>query len=247
MNSARLAAVLATAIMAVACGGTTTTMSEVAGPDVVRCQTSIANTPSAVPHTGSQVSLTIVAERECSWTARSEATWAQVSPASGQGQATIAVTVTANTATSGRATAIVVNDTRLNLNQEAAPCRFELGHTRSLMSSEGGRTAVNVATSGDCAWSASSNSAWARVANASGPGPARSRLASHRIPAQNARRPFRSRTRRWSSSRKRDRLMRRPAARAARSRLTRRSGRSGRPAVTARYGSAQTTDAPGTP
>ena len=170
MNLRTLTTAAMIAALAAACGGSTTSISEIAAPDAVRCQTSVATTPSTVPHSGSRVTLNVVADRECSWTARSEASWAQVTPSSGQGQGSLAVTVAANPDPSARSAAIVVNDSRLSLSQEAAPCRFQLGSSRNQLSHDGGRTAVSVTTSNGCAWRAASNAAWARVLTDSGVG-----------------------------------------------------------------------------
>lgn len=169
MNFARFTTVAALVALS-GCGGNTTTISEVAGPTGVRCQTSIAPAPPTVPHAGSQLTLTVVAERECSWTATSEATWAQVAPASGQGQTSLAVTVGANPDASVRSGVIAVNDARLSLTQEAAPCRFQLGSSRSQISHTGGRNSLSISAPNGCAWRASSSEVWARVIPDSGSG-----------------------------------------------------------------------------
>jgi hypothetical protein len=170
MNFARFIVVASIAVLTARCGGSTTTISQVTAPDAVRCQTSVASPPSTVPHAGSQVTLTVVAERECSWTATSEATWAKVAPAAGQGQATVSVTVSANPDASVRSGAIAINETRLSLTQEAAPCRFQLGSSQSQMSHTGGRTSVNISAPNGCAWRASSSDTWARLLSDSGTG-----------------------------------------------------------------------------
>ena len=163
---------LVASVLATACGGSTTTLTEVsAAPDAVRCQTSFSAGPSSVPADGSRISVNVIAGRECSWTARSDASWAQVSPASGQGEAPITVTVSANPEARARSGAVVVNEARLSLTQEAAPCRYELSTTQLRMSQDGGRTSVRVSTPGGCAWRATSNApGWARVATDSGTG-----------------------------------------------------------------------------
>jgi hypothetical protein len=171
MKLGAAAAITVAAFMA-ACGGTTTTtVSEVAaGPDAVRCLTSVAP-PGTIPHSGSRVNLTVVAARECSWNARSESDWVGVEPATGQGQGTIVVNVATNPAASTRSGTIVVNDTRLSVTQEPAPCTFRLGSPSAQISFDGGRASVSVTTPGGCAWRASSNAqAWARVLTDSGTG-----------------------------------------------------------------------------
>jgi hypothetical protein len=172
MNFAKFITGAVVAALAAGCGGSTTTVTEIAGPTAARCQTSIASTPATVPHAGSQITISIVAERECTWTATSEASWAQVAPASGQGQSPLAVTVVANPNASTRSGVIAINDTRLSLTQEAAPCRFQLGSSRSQLSHTGGRNSVSLSAPSGCAWRASSSQGWARVTPDSGSGAA---------------------------------------------------------------------------
>src|SRR5688500_8851321 len=61
------------AMLAVTCGGSTTTITELSGPDAVRCQTEVSAAPSTIPAAGNRVTLTVLAARECAWTASSEA------------------------------------------------------------------------------------------------------------------------------------------------------------------------------
>lgn len=166
-------AVAATAALAAACGGstTTTTISEVTGPSAVRCQTSV-NTPATVPYAGSSVTLNVVAPRECSWTVTNETSWVHVAPASGQGEASVTATVEENGDARSRTGTLVINDTRVSVTQEAAPCRYQLGSSEARMSPEGGRTETRISTAGGCTWSATSSASWARVLTASGSGTA---------------------------------------------------------------------------
>ena len=164
------------ALLAASCGGSTTTLTEISGPDIVRCATTVSSQPHTFPSGGSRVTVSVVAARECSWTANSDASWAQVSPASGQGETSITVTVAANPDARTRAGSIAINETRLSLSQEAAPCRFSLEAPEARMSSEGGQTAVGVTTNGGCEWRVTSDAAWVRVVTDSGSGNARIEL-----------------------------------------------------------------------
>ena len=160
-----------TATLAAACGGSTATVAEITAPDVIRCQTSISTNPPAFPHGGSQVTLTVVAGRECAWTINSESPWVRVSPTTGQGEAPVTLTVSSNPDASVRTGSVLINNTRLSLTQEAAPCRFQLGSSQGLMSHDGGRTTVSVSTANGCAWRATSSAqAWLRVLTDSGTG-----------------------------------------------------------------------------
>jgi hypothetical protein len=158
------------AALAAACGGSTT-VTEITGPsDAARCQTSVSAPSGAVPADGATLTVTVSAARECEWSAASEASWAQVTPTSGQGEAALTVSVAANPATQARSTSLVVNGQRLSLSQDAAPCRFGLSGT-SRMSHAGGRAGVTVSATDGCSWRATSDAGWARVVRDSGTGP----------------------------------------------------------------------------
>lgn len=164
-----IVAAAASATLIVACGGTTA-ITELTGPDGVRCQTAVAAPQAALPAGGGRVTLSISAGRECTWTASTDASWAQVAPASGQGAANVTLTATANPDGRARSFTLVVNDSRLSLTQEPSPCTYELGNYHTRMSHEGGRVSISVSTLGGCEWRAHSNSDWARVLNDSGTG-----------------------------------------------------------------------------
>jgi len=159
----------ALALAAAACGGSTA-VTEVSGPDAVRCQTTVSSPPAALPAGGARLTLTVTAARECAWTAASEASWLQVSPGSGQGGSAITLTVAANPEPRARTGALVLNDNRLSLTQEAAPCRYTVSPLDLRFSNGGGRITVQVSTLAGCSWRASAGDAWARVAPDSGTG-----------------------------------------------------------------------------
>jgi hypothetical protein len=154
------------AILGAACG--TTTSEQIAGPDPVRCQITLSGPPESFPASGATATATIRAARECAWTASSEAPWVQVSPSSGEGERQLTITVAANADTRARSTAVVVNDSRLSIAQDAAACHFQLASDRVRIGSEGGRTSVRVSTTEGCVWRASSPEVWVRVLTASG-------------------------------------------------------------------------------
>lgn len=155
----------AVAIVAVACGGATS--EQLIGPTGSRCQIGLAP-PPAVPASGSDVSVAVTAARDCTWTAASDAPWIAVNPASGQGSGTVAVTVAANARPSPRSASVAVNDSRVTIAQDAAPCRFELASPGARVDAEGGRASVDVTTIDGCQWRASSAADWVRVLTPSG-------------------------------------------------------------------------------
>jgi hypothetical protein len=101
------------------CGSTE--ISQLAGPDGVRCPTEITGLPTSVPATASQPTGVVATERECSWTATSSAPWLTVNPASGQGETTLTLSIAANGTSSSRSATLIVNDAHVTLTQAAGP------------------------------------------------------------------------------------------------------------------------------
>ena len=153
-----------------ACGGTAVT--ELTGPSVVRCQASFSSPATPLPASGGQITVAVGAARECSWTAASDASWIQVSPASGQGEASLTLTVAENAAGSSRSGTVALNEARMAIAQEPAPCRYELSQSNVRVSPAGGSLSVTLSTLPGCTWNASTRASWLRLVNVSGTGPA---------------------------------------------------------------------------
>ena len=158
-----LAAVLS-ALALSACGGTSVT--ELSGPSAVRCQISLGPAAANVPASGSQLNVSVVAARDCTWSSASGASWIQVSPTSGQGEASLAVTVGVNTATSTRTGQVSVNGQPFQVTQDAAPgpppppCSYSLSPASRNVSDNTGTATVQLTTGPTCSWTASSTVSW---------------------------------------------------------------------------------------
>jgi hypothetical protein len=157
------------AFLAQSCGGSTA-VENVVGPDAARCQTSVSGQPTTVVADGGTVSVSVNAARDCTWTASTESSWMQLSTTSGQGSASLSVTVARNELPSARSGGIVVNDQRLTVSQEARPCTFDLQGTSARMSSDGGRGSFSVTAPNGCSWTATTSASWIRVIAGSGSG-----------------------------------------------------------------------------
>lgn len=156
--------------LAVAPGCRESATSTLVGPTPARCQASVAGVPSSVPHDGATVNATVTAARECSWSVTAEVSWLQVNPSSGQGEGSVAIAVAANPAAASRSGAVAVNEQRLTLTQEPAPCRFELDGTSADFTNAGGRVVVEVATLAGCSWDVSGVPSWVSPSRGSGAG-----------------------------------------------------------------------------
>lgn len=166
-SSLRIPFVLVVALAASACGSGST---QLVGPTGPKCQATVSGVPSSLPAEGGQVSVTVNAARECGWTAASEASWAQVSPTSGQGGASLTVRVSPNGAAAPRSGALVVNDARVGLRQEPAPCRYELAASSAAVAATGGPLSVGIQAPSGCAWTASGAPPWVQAVRESGSG-----------------------------------------------------------------------------
>ena len=101
-----------------------------------------------------------------------------MSPASGQGEANLAVTVGANTAMSTRTGQVLVNGEPFQVTQEAATtpppqCSYTLSPGSRNVSENGGTAIVQLTTGFTCSWTASSTVPWITIESpVSGTGPA---------------------------------------------------------------------------
>lgn len=150
--------------MTVACGGATG-ITELAGPEPVRCQTTVSGMPGEMPESGRETTLTITAARECGWTVAVDVPWVTAQPATGQGDGVVTLSVQPNTAPSRRSGTLRVNDFVATLVQREAPCRFEIQSRPEPMGHTGGRVTITVATAASCQWSVASSAAWIRPAD----------------------------------------------------------------------------------
>jgi hypothetical protein len=158
-------------LIASACGGGTE-ITTVSGPTALRCQAIVSAPPSALPADGARFTVAVEAARECGWTASSDTSWIQVSPAEGQGASELVVVAAANEQSSARTASLIVNDQRVTLRQEAPPCRFALDRSELRIGGSGGRAAVELRTASNCSWTASAGEFWLRVLRTSGSGSA---------------------------------------------------------------------------
>jgi hypothetical protein len=107
----------------------------------------------------------IITNRECQWTAKSDAAWLAISaPTEGQGEGSVRYSAGANTDPASRKAGIAVNDQRLEISQAGTPCELTVSSNHESVGSAGGDLSVNVrASAPSCAWTANSSVAWISV------------------------------------------------------------------------------------
>ena len=151
---------LAISALTAACGSSSSTSTAPSSPG--RCEITFGTVVSTLPATGGTGSIPVKTERECQWTATSEAPWLTLSGGtSGQGDGTIQYSVRANVDPVQRTGAIVANEKRVELTQAGGECKFELSSSSTSFPNSGGSNTVQVqASSSMCAWTASSRVDW---------------------------------------------------------------------------------------
>ena len=161
---------LFTTAASLACGGGTSVIdvAELGGPSTVRCQTTFRDAPTSVPPEGGRFDVTIVTERECSWTVVSDTPWVVISPTAGQGESTITISIAANPQGTPRTWGLSANGYRLSAVQDPAPCTYAVGTSAVEVAAAGGHFSVRLTTPSGCNWTASSDASWIRVLAASG-------------------------------------------------------------------------------
>lgn len=166
--------VLAIALAVAGCGNSTSV--NVAGPTTDRCGVTIGAPGSPVPSAGGNGTLTVTTARECTWSARAESSWISLSEPGGQGPATLTYSVTANPAGTERRGAVVVSEQRVEIVQDAAPCRYDVTPSSVVIGGEGGAAEVGLAATPGCAWTARASEGWVSVEPATGSGSANIRV-----------------------------------------------------------------------
>jgi hypothetical protein len=151
-------ALLGLALFANSCGSSSQT--SVTGPSPTKCVATVTNSSPAVPASGGTGSLTLDTARECSWSASADGPWITLTPTEGQGPATIAYSVAPNAQGTQRRGSVVVANQRVDIVQDAAPCRYDVSPSQQSVTSSGGEVVFNLSATPGCAWNAQSGAAW---------------------------------------------------------------------------------------
>ena len=153
------------------CGSSTSTTLTAPTDTSARCQPSIQGAQTSFGSAGGTGTLAIGISRECVWRVDSQANWVEItSPREGQGDGSVSYRVLANGEPVGRRGTLAVNESRLDVTQEAAPCGFDVSGVANTIGADGGQLRVDVATHNACRWSASADAPWVTVAPPSGSG-----------------------------------------------------------------------------
>jgi hypothetical protein len=151
-------ATLSAAIVAGGCGSESAVTTV---PTQVKCQVALAASSSSIGPDGGTGTVTVTTAPECPWDVSTGANWLSgLSPTSGQGTSTVEFRVAPNPLPSIREGEIVVNDNRVRVSQEAAPCRFELRPASLTVDAKGETREVAVSTVSACSWTIATDVNW---------------------------------------------------------------------------------------
>ena len=164
----RTLAAICCVLLTASCGDTDITQTP-GGPEPVRCELTVDPVSTEVAYTASDVRVALRTARDCLWTAGTSTEWMTASPASGQGDATVAVAVAANTQQTARNGTVTVNQKTVTISQAAAPpppCSFSLSPSSRVFGDRGGDGSVELKAEGHCDWSASTSAFWISITSA---------------------------------------------------------------------------------
>jgi hypothetical protein len=120
----------------------------------------VAGSGAPIPAAGGSGTLTVTVERECAWSARSESPWISLTGGQGQGPATITFSVQPNPDASTRRGSVAVEQEKIEIAQDAAPCRYGVSPASADMAAAGGTASIGISAPGGCPWTAQSAVAW---------------------------------------------------------------------------------------
>ena len=153
---------LVTAMTAAAVGGGCKPNSTVAtAPTQAKCQVALAASSSTIGNQGGTGTFTVTTAPECPWDVSTGVNWLSgLSPTSGQGNGTVEFRAAPNPLPAAREGEIVVNDNRLRVSQQAAPCRLDVQPGSLAIDAAGGAREIAVSAASACTWAVTTDATW---------------------------------------------------------------------------------------
>jgi hypothetical protein len=151
-----------TLLVATACGSSSETIT-VTSP--ARCGVQAQAEASTFAPDGGSAAIRISTNRECTWSARSDAAWVSLKPpTTGQGDGSVQFTIGANADPSARAATITIEDQRLQVSQEGRRCDFRVSSLDESFDAAGGERTIQITTaSAQCRWTAVPDVPWITI------------------------------------------------------------------------------------
>jgi hypothetical protein len=157
----RAAGLFLTIGWSLSCSSSTQTVTS---PSTLKCQPTAVADPATFSAAGGAGTLTVTANRDCQWNAAATGNWIQLGvQSSGQGNSTVAFSVAGNPDPAERRGAITIGDSQVAITQDAASCNFTVPPNDTVSPQGERRTIEVVASSGQCAWSARTETEWLTI------------------------------------------------------------------------------------
>ena len=178
-----------------ACGGDSnetpsspTSPSPSPSPSPSTCNTTASGVPQQVTSRGGAFSFNVSSAGNCTWTARTDAQWASVSPGSGTGNATLTLQFLETASTDSRTLNLSINTQNYRIVQQGVGCVYTLNIPTTTLGNDGGPWEFGLTTAAGCSWSVTSNEGWITIGtpNGSGSGPIRFTVAKNTGPTRQA-------------------------------------------------------------
>jgi hypothetical protein len=129
------------------------------------CNYSLASTGRSFSASGGTASVSVNAGGGCLWTAASNAGWITIlagAGSSGNGMVDYSVALN-NTSNSRTGTMTIAGQTFTITQAPGAKCNYSLSSTSQSFAASGGPDSVNVTSSANCSWTATSNDGWITI------------------------------------------------------------------------------------
>jgi hypothetical protein len=162
-NAAAGLVLVASLLIVTSCNSSS--QSSVTQPSGPKCQFQAQSEHVAFTPDGGSGAIRITTTRECSWSAKSDAPWVSLpTPATGQGEGSIQFTIAPNADPVARATAVTIEDQRLQFSQEARRCEFRLSSASESVDAAGGERTIQVTTGSPlCRWTPTADAPWIAI------------------------------------------------------------------------------------
>jgi hypothetical protein len=165
-----------------ACGSFTETSLSPAGPSTVdpgsssnppsssSCAVGVNGIPDSVESAGGRYSFAIATGNTCSWAARTDVTWADVTPGSGLGSGTAVLAIQANTGFDTRTVHVTLSGHVFQVVQNGRACSYAVSPTALDLGAHETAATITVTAPAECSWGATASESWIRVVSVTGRG-----------------------------------------------------------------------------
>lgn len=133
-------------------------------PPTASCTPSITGLPGTLPSLGGRFPFTVSSGANCSWTAQTDVSWADVGPSSGVGTANVQLNVAENTRVDTRTVTVSIGNQSVRLTQNGTTCVLTISPAIVEVPDQGGRLEIFVTTTAACTWTGTTTQPWIRIA-----------------------------------------------------------------------------------